>query len=193
MKEKTPEQKHKNVLYQLRHRKRRKLELAATELLRLINTNWPIDTDYSLIRRITMRVGQALRLPYRWTDADLARAYKALDKLKKELYSEEPESFTHEYHALLTYMMDAFQHAGGTTEERLMVAMEIMRMVGTEVNGEYGDKKPNVSDAMFFAMASGMTPYPQWVKDDLARFVVNNFSEEERKEFCEKISQSARL
>lgn len=190
MKERTPEEKHKNVVYQLRHKKKRRLTLKVMEFMGWLNNNWPIGVDISALRMITIRLVGVLHLPYRWTDKDLARAYKGLEKLKRELYVENPDSFTHEYYSLLTYMMDAFENCGGTTEERVRVVLEAMRMIGTEVNGEYGEKKPNIDGVMHLVLATGMSPYPQWVKDDLAKFIVENFDEEERKAFCEKILKS---
>lgn len=187
MRKRTPEQKRQNVVYQLRHRKRKRFNLKALELLELVNTHWPIGVEPSEIRRITVRINHIMRLPYRWTDDDLARAYAALEKLKKELYSEDCESFTHEYHTLMTLMLDAFKKGGGTTDERVKVALEMMRLVGTEMNNQYGGNRPIIKDVLPLAMASGMTPCAQWVKYDLAKFIVENFSEEERQEFCKQI------
>lgn len=38
-----------------------------------------------------------------------------------------------------------------------------------------------------------MSPCPEWMKEELAEFVVKNFSEEERKTFCDRINQFAEV
>lgn len=191
MKKRTPEQQKLNSAYQIRFRKRRQLNLTALKFLQNLNSHWPQGLNEEKLRGINLRVRNILRLPYRWDEDDLARAYKSLDILANDVYFNDYESFTPEYEELLRVVMHDFQHGGGTPVERARVTLEVMRLVGTELIHAYSKEKPPVkSGALPLAMAAGMSPCPAWMKEELAKFVVGNFSVEERKEFCDRINQS---
>lgn len=190
MRKRTPEEQKKNSAYQSRFRKRRQLNLTALKFLENFNGHWPQGFDEKDLRSINMKVRSIIRLPYRWTDNDLARAYKALDTLANDVYFNDYESFTPEHEELSRMVMDDFQHGGGTPVERAKVTLDVMRLVGAELFHAYSEKKPPVKSALPLAMASGMSPCPEWIQDELAKFVVENLSEEERKAFCEKILKS---
>ena len=186
----TQRDKENNRVYQRRYKLKRKLSLRVLEFMERINTHLPPGVEYKDIRMFNIKVNHILRLPYRWTDEDLARAHKALDLLESDTYGDAYQTFTPEYEELLRAVMGVFNNYGGTTEERARVTFEVMRMIGTELAGKYGEKKPDVKGVMCLALASGMTPCTEWVKKDLAQFITDNFSDEEKKLLCEKISQS---
>ena len=120
-----------------------------------------------------MRVRGILRLPYRWDEGDLARAYESLDILANDVYFNDYESFTPEYEELFHVVMHDFQHGGGTPVERVRVTLEVMRLVGVELIHAYSKEKPPVKgSALPLAMVAGMSPCPEWVQDELAKFVV---------------------
>ena len=191
MKKRTPEQQKLNSAYQSRFRKRRQLNLTAFKFLQNLNSHWPQGLDEDKLRSISMRVRSIARLPYRWDEDDLARAYKALDTLANDVYFNDYESFTPEYEELYRRVMLEYRRCGGTPVERARVTLEVMRLVGTELINAYSDEKPPVKSAVLpLAIAAGMSPCPEWMKEELAKFVVKNFSKEERKEFCDRINQS---
>lgn len=190
MGKRTPEEQKKNSAYQSRFRKRRQLNLTALKFLENFNSHWPQGLDEEKLRGINLRVRSILRLPYCWTDNDLARAYKALDTLANDVYFNDYESFTPEYEELYRRVMLEYRRCGGTPVERARVTLEVMRLVGTELIHAYSKEKPPVKNcALPLAMAAGMSPCPEWMKEELAKFIVKNFSEEERKTFCDRISQ----
>lgn len=190
MKKRTPEQQKLNSAYQSRFRKRRQLNLTALKFLQNLNSHWPQGLDEDKLRSINIRVRHILHLPYRWDEDDLARAYKALDVLANDVYFNDYESFTPEYEELYRRVMLEYHRCGGTLVERAKVTLEVMRLVGTELIHAYSKEKPPVkSGALPLVMASGMSPCPEWMKEELAKYVVKNFSEEERKTLCDRINQ----
>ena len=190
MRKRTEEQQRKNSAYQSRYRKRRKLKLKILEFLERLNTHLPPGLAYEDMRGINMRAKGLLRLPYRWTEKDLARNFKALDTLAHDVYGDDYEDYTPEYEELSRQVLDNFQHLGGTPAERAKVLTKMMRLVGTELVNAYSEKKPPVKEVLSLVMATGMTPYPEWFSDELAKFVVKNLDDAERKALCEKILQS---
>lgn len=191
MRKRTPEQQKLNSLYQSRFRKRRQLNLTALKFLQNLNSHWPQGLDEDKLRGINIRVRHILHLPYRWDEDDLTRAYKALDTLANDVYFNDYESFTPEYEELYRRVMLEYRRCGGTPVERAKVTLEVMRLVGTELMHAYSKEKPPVKNsALPLAMVAGMSPCPAWMKEELAKFVVENFSVEERKEFCDRINQS---
>ncbi|MCQ2362531.1 MAG: hypothetical protein MJ048_05800 [Acidaminococcaceae bacterium] len=187
---KTQTEIEKNRKYQQRYKQKRKLMLRAFEFMERISAYQPSGLEFKNLRKLNIKARSVLNLPYKWTEQDLARAYKALDLLEKDAYGDIYQSFSPEYEELLTAVMEVYHNYAGTTEERAQVTFEIMRLIGTELNSKFGQNKPNAKGALFLAMASGMTPCTEWVKSDLVQFITDNFSEEERKIICEKILQA---
>ena len=187
---KTQTEIEKNRKYQQRYKQKRKLMLRAFEFMERISAYQPSRLEFKNLRKLNIKARSVLNLPYKWTEQDLARAYKALDLLEKDAYGDIYQSFSPEYEELLTAVMEVYHNYAGTTEERAQVTFEIMRLIGTELNSKFGENKPNAKGALFLAMASGMTPCTEWVKGDLVQFITDNFSEEERKIICEKILQA---
>lgn len=193
MKQRTSEEKQRNVIYQMRRYKKRSLWIKALRFIQWLNIHRPAGVQQAQIRHIHIRIAHIMRLPYRWNDDDLKRAYVALDKLTKQYYNATGDKFQGGYQDLLVDMMDTLQLYPATPEERAEVVTELMFNIAVELNAAYGDKQPFVTEPELMTLALGKPPYPKWLVDEMADFILRHFRQNESVHICntlyEKLSK----
>ena len=187
MKKRTEQQKKNNVLYQTRLYKKRRLMLKALKFIQWLYIHRPAGIQPAQIRHVHIRIAHILRLPYRWDDEDLKRAYTSLDVLMKEIYKAKQGEFQGGYQDLLVAMLDTLQVYNASTEDRAAVVAELMFNVAVELNAVYGNKKPPVKEAVLFALAVGKPPYPTWIVKEMADFIINSFRQNESVHICNEL------
>ena len=186
-KRRTDEDRKHNVVYQARLYKKRRLMLKALKFIQWLYIHRPAGIRPAQIRHVHIRIAHILRLPYRWTEEDLKRAYNSLDLLMKEIYNARLGDFTGGYQDLLVAMLDTLQIYNASTEDRAEVVKELMFNVAVELNAVFGSKKPPVSEAMLLALAVGKPPYPTWVINEMADFIINRFRQNESIHICNEL------
>ena len=184
MKKRTPEQKKQNVVYQTRMYKKRSLLLKALKFIQWLYIHRPAGIQPAQIRHVHIRIAHILRLPYRWDNDDLMRAHNALDLLMKEIYNAKMGEFTGGYQDLLVAMLDTLQVYNASTEDRANVVAELMFNIAVELHAIYGEKKPSVREPLLMALATDRPPYPKWVVDEMADFILSRFRQNESIHIC---------
>ena len=184
MKKRTPEQKKYNVLYQARMYKKRRLLLKALRFIQWLYIHRPAGIQPAQIRHVHIRIAHILRLPYRWDDDDLKRAHQSLELLMKEIYNAKMGEFSGGYQDLLVALLDTLQIYNASTEDRANAIAELMFNVAVELHAVYGERKPDVSEPMLMALATDKPPYPRWVVDEMADFILSRFRQNESVHIC---------
>ena len=184
MKKRTPEQKKYNVLYQARMYKKRRLLLKALRFIQWLYIHRPAGIQPAQIRHVHIRIAHILRLPYRWDDEDLQRAHASLELLMKEIYNAKMGEFSGGYQDLLVALLDTLQIYNASTEDRANAIAELMFNVAVELHAVYGERKPDVSEPMLMALATDKPPYPRWVVDEMADFILSRFRQNESVHIC---------
>ncbi|MDO4802352.1 MAG: hypothetical protein Q4A15_09320 [Prevotellaceae bacterium] len=187
MKKRTEQQKKNNVRYQTRLYKKRRLMLKALKFIQWLYIHRPAGIQPAQIRHVHIRIAHILRLPYRWDDEDLKRAYTSLDVLMKEIYKAKQGEFQGGYQDLLVALLDTLQIYKASTEDRANAVAELMFNVAVELNAIYGNKKPPVNEAVLFALAVGKPPYPTWIVKEMADFIINSFRQNESIRICNEL------
>ena len=187
MRKRTEEQKRHNVVYQARLYKKRRLLLKALKFIQWLYIHRPAGIQPAQIRSVHIRIAHILRLPYRWDEEDLRRAHTALEVLMKEIYNAKPGTFTGGYQDLLVAMVDMLQTYNATPDDRARVVSELMFNVAVELSAIYGNKKPPVSEALLLALAVGKPPYPTWVVNEMANFIIERFRQNESIHICNEL------
>lgn len=184
MRKRTPEQKKHNVLYQARMYKKRRLLLKALRFIQWLYIHRPAGIQPAQIRHVHIRIAHILRLPYRWDDDDLKRAHQSLELLMKEIYNAKMGEFSGGYQDLLVALLDTLQIYNASTEDRANAIAELMFNVAVELHAVYGERKPDVSEPMLMALATDKPPYPRWVIDEMADFILSRFRQNESVHIC---------
>lgn len=187
MRKRTTEEKKRNVMYQLRLYKKRSLWIKALKFIQWLNVHRPAGIQQTQIRHIHLRVAHIMRLPYRWDDEDLKRAYVALDTLTKKYYNATGDVFHGGYQDLLVDLLDTLQLYPVTTEERADAMMEVLFNTAVEINAIYGEKRPEVLDPMLMALALGKPPYPKWAVNEMADYILRHFRQHESIHICNEL------
>ena len=78
--------------------------LKALKFIQWLYIHRPAGIQPAQIRHVHIRIAHILRLPYRWDDEDLKRAYTSLDVLMKEIYKAKQGEFQGGYQDLLVAM-----------------------------------------------------------------------------------------
>ena len=184
MRKRTPEQKKHNVLYQARMYKKRRLLLKALRFIQWLYIHRPAGIQPAQIRHVHIRIAHILRLPYRWDDDDLKRAHQSLELLMKEIYNAKMGEFSGGYQDLLVALLDTLQIYNASTEDRANAIAELMFNIAVELHAVYGERKPDVSEPMLMALATDRPPYPRWVVDEMADFILSRFRQNESVHIC---------
>ena len=184
MRKRTPEQKKHNVLYQARMYKKRRLLLKALKFIQWLYIHRPAGIQPAQIRHVHIRIAHILRLPYRWDDDDLKRAHQSLELLMKEIYNAKMGEFSGGYQDLLVALLDTLQIYNASTEDRANAIAELMFNIAVELHAVYGERKPDVSEPMLMALATDKPPYPRWVVDEMADFILSRFRQNESVHIC---------
>ena len=187
MRKRTPEQKKQNVLYQSRMYKKRRLLLKALKFIQWLYIHRPAGIQPAQIRHVHIRIAHILRLPYRWDDDDLNHAHQSLELLMKEIYNAKIGDFTGGYQDLLVALLDTLQIYNASTEDRANAIAELMFNVAVELHAVYGEKKPGVREPMLMALATGKSPFPRWVVDEMADFILSHFRQNESIHICNEL------
>lgn len=179
----TDRERRRNVKYQARLYKKRRLFYAATKFILRLYRHRPPGMQPAHIRYFFVRLMQVYNLPYNWDDRDLQRAYNILRKLEKEAFKTDYLDFSSNYQSLLTAVLEPLQNFKGNVEDRARVVAAAMLTVGMEINALFGDRKPNIKDGVLFMLALEQ-PYAKWVPEAVVDCILEHFSANE----CIKIS-----
>ena len=179
MKKRTEKDRARNVKYQARLYKKRKLFYAALQFILRLYRHRPPGMQPVQLRHYLVRVAQLFRLPYGWDDQDLQRAYNTLHKLEKEAFTTDYLNYSGDYQVLLTAIMEPLQTYNATTEDRARAVAAAMFAMGMELSSVFGNKKPDIPCALLFALAVGQPPYAKWVPRALVDFILRNFRQNE--------------
>ena len=179
MRKRTPKEKQLNVLYQSRLYKKRQLVYKAFKFIQWLYMHRPAGIQPAHLRHVHARIAHILRLPYNWDEDDLKRAHAALDLLMKEIYNTKMNDFSGGYQDLLVAMLDTLQIYRASTEDRANVVAELMFNIAVELHGVYGENKPGVRQPMLMALAVEKPPYPRWVVEEMADFILSHFRQSE--------------
>ena len=179
----TDKERRRNVRYQVRLYKKRRLFYAATKFMLRLYHHRPPGMQPAHIRYYVVRLMQVFNLPYNWNDKDLQRAYNTLRKLEKEAYKTDYLNYSNNYQALLTAVLEPLQNFNGSVEDRAKVVAAAMLTVGMEINALFGNKKPKIKDAVLFILTLGQ-PYAKWVSEAIVDCVLEHFRPDE----CVEIS-----
>ncbi|MBQ0108577.1 MAG: hypothetical protein KBS34_05685 [Phascolarctobacterium sp.] len=184
MRKRTPEQKKHNVLYQARMYKKRRLLLKALRFIQWLYIHRPAGIQPAQIRHVHIRIAHMLCVPSRWDDDDLRRAHQSLELVMKEIYNAKMGEFSGGYQDLLVALLDTLQIYNASTEDRANAIAELMFNVAVELHAVYGERKPDVSEPMLMALATDKPPYPRWVVDEMADFILSRFRQNESVHIC---------
>ena len=179
----TDRERRRNVRYQARLYKKRRLFYAATKFILRLYRHRPPGMQPAHIRYFFVRLMQVYNLPYNWDDRDLQRAYNILRKLEKEAFKTDYLDFSNDYQTLLTAVLEPLDVFKGSVEDRAKVVAAAMLTVGMEINAVFGDRKPKIKDAVLFMLALEQ-PYAKWVPEAVVDSILEHFGPNE----CVKIS-----
>ena len=136
----TPEElekwKDKERRYQQRSRQKKKLFLKVFDFLEQVNIYTPAGMTEAQLRKVHIQVNSLLSLPSRWTDKDLAWAYKNLERIAKSVYGTNYANFSENYETLLSALMDTFEHLPATREEQIRAVFEILDHIKFQCQNE---------------------------------------------------------
>ena len=136
----TPEElekwKVKERRYQQRSRQKKKLFLKVFDFLEQVNIYTPAGMTETQLRKVHIQVNSILNLPARWTDKDLAWAYKNLERIAKSVYGTNYANFSENYETLLSALTDTFEHLPATREEQIRAAFEILNHIELQCQNE---------------------------------------------------------
>lgn len=122
--------------YQQRSRQKKKLFLKVFDFLEQVNIYRPAGMTETQLRKVRIQVNSLLSLPSRWTDKDLAWAYKNLERIAKSVYGANYANFSENYETLLSALMDTFEHLPATREEQIWAAFEILNHIKLQCQNE---------------------------------------------------------
>lgn len=173
---KLQERKASMKTYQSRTREKKKFLLAAVKFIQRLYVAHPKNMSLNQIRHIHISAAHIMRLRRGWTPTDLQRAWNELRKLENEVWNGKYAKYSAEYQRLYTAVMEPMTNMTATVDERADVVKEALTYVAKEMSGEYGDKRPETSDAPMIALMGMTVPHPAWFPEAMADYLFRNMT-----------------
>ena len=183
--QKSQEEKEKEILERKRirdierhkrFRKRRKLKNAVADFTNRLQHYKGIRLSKGELISINTSLGLILRLPYRWTEKDLQRAWNRLKKLEKKFLDRNYEDVLGDNRSMLENFHNTMTAANLDTKTRVEIALELLTAETEELFLHNGDTvEPSSQMALCFLTQDMDYTVPEWFNKELLNLLYEKY------------------
>lgn len=158
-----------------RYRKRKKLKEFAAELLKSAQTQPYEKRDRHDIRTLDAQIRMSIKLPYRWTEEDMQKAWEQLRIIRRQLKLDEKSEQVIHLENLLHLILD---DSKATVPERLTALCDTLAHTGKEL---LTAKEAEVTEALVltYLAQQDKTATPAWLIPALIAMLRHRFTTKE--------------
>ena len=161
---------------QKRFKKRRKLKNAVADFTNRLQRYKGIRLSKGELISINTSLGLILRLPYRWTEKDLQRAWRRLKKLETTVLDRNYEDVLGDNRLMLENFHNTMEKANLDAKTRVQIALELLTFETQELflhNGDTVESSPQM--ALCFLTQDMDYTVPEWFNKELLNLLYEKY------------------
>ena len=156
-----------------RFRRRKKLKEFAAELLKSAQTQPYEKRERRDIRTLDAQIRMSIKLPYRWTEKDLQRAWRRLKKLETTVLDRNYEDVLGDNRLMLENFHNTMEKANLDAKTRVQIALELLTAETEELFLHNGDTvEPSPQKALCFLTQDMDYTVPEWFNKELLNLLL---------------------